>query len=239
MKLLSEQNRKFEKAEKFGYLQIGLSMSPHTLANPKINLCSYSTPSCISSCINYSGSNSMLKIQKARIAKTLRFLENRVEFMKQVNLELQWYKLKAKSEGKKLVFRPNVFTDIVYDKLKIEDGKNIFELNPDVLMLDYTKIPNRVSKYPNYHLIYSADRYNCTDEQLISWLKSGGNVAMVFLNEIPKQWNGFEVIDGDTSDIAWLGKKGVVSGLKYKNAIRKGIKNSDLIKNNTLIYEPL
>jgi len=181
----------------------------------------------------------MLKIQKARIAKTLRFLENRVEFMKQVNLELQWYKLKAKSEGKKLVFRPNVFTDIVYDKLKIEDGKNIFELNPDVLMLDYTKIPNRVSKYPNYHLIYSADRYNCTDEQLISWLKSGGNVAMVFLNEIPKQWNGFEVIDGDTSDIAWLGKKGVVSGLKYKNAIRKGIKNSDLIKNNTLIYEPL
>lgn len=239
MKLLSEQNRKFEKAEKFGYLQIGLAMSPHTLANPKINLCSYSTPSCISSCINYSGNNSMLKIQKARIAKTLRFLENRVEFMKQVNLELQWYKLKAKSEGKKLVFRPNVFTDIVYDKLKIEDGKNIFELNPDVLMLDYTKIPNRVSKYPNYHLIYSADRYNCTDEQLISWLKSGGNVAMVFLNDIPKQWNGFEVIDGDASDLAWVGKKGVVSSLRYKNAIRKGIKNSDLIKNNTLIYEPI
>ena len=239
MKLLSEQNRKFEKAEKFGYLQVGLSLSPSTLANPKINLCPFSTPSCESSCLNFSGQQGMLKIQKGRIAKTLRFLENRVEFMKQVNLELQWYKLKAKSEQKKLAIRLNTFSDINFMKLKIEKGKNIFELNPQQLFLDYTKHPTLVSEHKNYHLIYSADRYNTTDEQLIERLKNGGNVAMVFLNQIPKTWNGFPVVVGDESDLVWIGKKGVISGLKYKNAIRKGIKNSDLIKNNTLIYEPI
>lgn len=239
MKLLSEQNRKFEKAEKFGYLQVGLSLSPYTLANPKISICPFSSPSCESSCLNFSGQQGMLRTQKGRIAKTLRFLEDRVGFMKQVNLEIQWYKLKAKSENKKLAIRLNTFSDINFMKLKIEKGKNIFELNPQNLFLDYTKHPTLVSEHKNYHLIYSADRYNVTDQQLIKRLKNGGNVAMVFLNEIPKQWNGFEVIDGDSSDIAWLGKKGVVSGLKYKNAIRKGISNKDLIKNNTLIYEPV
>ena len=239
MKLLSEQNRKFEKAEKFGYLQVGLSLAPSTLANPKINLCPFSTPSCENSCLVYAGNAYLTSVQKARIAKTLRFLENRVEFMKQVNLELQWYKLKAKSEQKKLAIRLNTFSDINFMKLKIEKGKNIFELNPQQLFLDYTKHPTLVSEHKNYHLIYSADRYNTTDEELIQRLKNGENVAMVFLNEIPKQWNGFEVIDGDASDLAWVGKKGVVSSLVYKNAIRKGISNKDLIKNNTLIYEPV
>lgn len=238
MNLLSVQNKKFEKAEKFGYLQVGLSLSPSTLANPKINLCPFSTPSCESSCLVFSGNGSLTSVQKARIAKTLRFLENRVEFMKKVNLEIQWYKLKAKSEGKKLVIRLNTFSDINFMKLKIEKGKNIFELNRGVIFLDYTKHPTLKSEHTNYHLIYSADRYNTTDEQLIEKLKNGGNVAMVFLNNIPKTWNGFEVIDGDASDVAWVGKKGVISALKYKNAIRKGVKNSDLIKNNTLIYEP-
>ena len=238
MKLLSEQNRKFEKAEKFGWLQIGLSLAPSRIANPKIDMCPFSTLSCVEVCINMSGTGSTVNAQKSRIAKTLRFLENRVEFMKQVNLELQWYKLKAKSESKKLVCRLNTYSEINFMKLKIEKGKNIFELNPTVTWIDYHKNPYLVSEHKNYHLIYSADRYNVTDQELIERLKNGGNVAMVFLNEIPKTWNGFPVLHGDESDLVWIGKKGVISGLKYKNAIRKGIKNSDLIKNNTLIYEP-
>ena len=237
MKLLSEQNRKFEKAEKFGWLQVGLSLSPHTIANPKISTCSFSSPSCESSCLFHAGMGSTINAQKSRIAKTLRFLEDRIGFAKQVNLELQWYKLKAKSENKKLLCRLNVFSDIRWDKLKIENGKNIFELNKTTTFVDYTKHPTLISEYKNYHLIYSADKYNVSDEQLIQRLKDGGNVAMVFLNQIPKTWNGFPVVVGDESDSVWIGKKGVVSALLYKNAIRKGISNKDLIKNNTLIYE--
>ena len=156
--------------------------------------------------------------------------------MSEVNLELQWYKLKAKKEGKKLVVRLNTYSDINFKNIKIEDGKNIFQLNPLTLFIDYTKNLNFTAEYDNYKVIYSADKYLSTDEMLISKLQQGHNIAMVFLNDIPKTWNGYQVIDGDESDVAWIDKKSVISALKYKNIVKKGVSNKDLVKNNTLIY---
>jgi hypothetical protein len=43
----------------------------------------------------------------------------------------------------------------------------------------------------------------------------GGNVAVVF-DELPKTYLGYEVINGDDTDLRFLDKKGVVVGLKAK-----------------------
>jgi len=54
-------------------------------------------------------------------------------------------------------------------------------------------------------------------------LEMGGNVAVVFRNELPATWNGYEVVNGDENDLRFLDKKGVVVGL-----IEKGMAKKDL-----------
>ena len=53
-------------------------------------------------------------------------------------------------------------------------------------------------------------------------LEMGGNVAVVFRNQLPKTWNGVKVVNGDESDLRFLDKKGVVVGL-----IEKGLAKQD------------
>ncbi len=48
------------------------------------------------------------------------------------------------------------------------------------------------------------------------------NVAVVFKKVVPLIWNGFKVLNGDTSDERFLEDKGVIIGLKYKTP--KGVK---------------
>jgi hypothetical protein len=48
------------------------------------------------------------------------------------------------------------------------------------------------------------------------------NVSVVFKNKLPLIWNGFAVVDGDTTDERFLEQKGLIVGLKYKTP--KGVK---------------
>ena len=52
-------------------------------------------------------------------------------------------------------------------------------------------------------------------------LQMGGNVAVVFRNQLPKTWKGFEVVNGDENDLRFLDKKGVVVGLIEKGLAKK------------------
>jgi hypothetical protein len=52
-------------------------------------------------------------------------------------------------------------------------------------------------------------------------LLMGGNVAVVFRNQLPKTWKGFEVVNGDETDLRFLDKKGVVVGLIEKGLAKK------------------
>ena len=73
----------------------------------------------------------------------------------------------------------------------------------------------------NYHLTFSCSETNEKIAKLV--LEMGGNVAVVFRNQLPDTWNGVEVVDGDESDLRFLDKKGVVVGL-----IEKGLAKKDL-----------
>ena len=49
----------------------------------------------------------------------------------------------------------------------------------------------------------------------------GGNVAVVFRNQLPKTWQGYEVINGDENDLRFLDKQGVVVSLIEKGMAKK------------------
>ena len=44
---------------------------------------------------------------------------------------------------------------------------------------------------------------------------------MVFRNQLPSTWNGFEVVNGDENDLRFLDKQGVVVGLIEKGLAKK------------------
>jgi hypothetical protein len=49
----------------------------------------------------------------------------------------------------------------------------------------------------------------------------GGNVAVVFRNKLPKQWEDRKVIDGDESDLRFKDPQGCVVGLVEKGDAKK------------------
>jgi hypothetical protein len=86
---------------------------------------------------------------------------------------------------------------------------------------DYTKSEERACNFAagllpsNYHLTYSRSEVSNVME-LTALLQSKVNVAIVFADKLPLTWQGFQVIDGDSDDLRFLDKRGVVVGLKAK-----------------------
>lgn len=128
-----------------------------------------------------------------------------------------------------VTFRLNGTSDIRWEKIKVRDGKNLFELYPDVQFYDYTKNPKRFdgSMPKNYHLTFSRSETN--HATAIELLRGGNNVAMVF-DKVPETYEGFKVVSGDETDLRFLDEKGVIVGLKYKNQTGKGVDNTIAFK---------
>ena len=118
-------------------------------------------------------------------------------------------------------YRLNLTSDLPWEKIRYK-GKNLFDWFPDTIFYDYTKSPERMSEYvngflpKNYHLTFSRSEEKKNQILLNGFLKSGGNVAVVFRNRLPNEWNGFKVIDGDADDLRFLDEKGVIVGLVEK-----------------------
>lgn len=223
--LLSTNNKKTMKGEKLGYLTYILYMSPFDFNSKGINVCSHASKGCAEACLVGSGFGGMYKkVMDGRRAKTEYFLTSRVEFLHQVKDEIA--KAVAKNKDKAIVtIRLNGTSDLPFEKYKIFDGKNIFEIYPDVQFYDYTKNYLRFDKElpANYHLTFSRSETNHT--KALELLSRGFNVAMVFDNT-PSTFEGYTVINGDENDLRFLDAKNVIVGLKYKKMTGKGANNS-------------
>jgi hypothetical protein len=212
MKLLSASNTKIKKGEKLGWKTLGLSLSPYTISGK--NLCPHASEGCAAACLNTAGMGVFSNVQEARLAKTKFLLEKRVEFIGQLLKELK----NAAKRNEKLAIRLNVLSDLPWH--------NLIDMAafPSVSFYDYTPNVNRMIQYlkgelpANYHLTFSRKENNQAQCDLI--LSMGGNVAVVF-KTVPKTWNGYEVIDGDETDLRFLDKKGVIVGLKAKGKGKK------------------
>jgi hypothetical protein len=217
------------KGEKLGYMTGIMYLAPDTTSGIA-NTCPFATEGCRKACLFTAGRAGIFpKINQARIAKTASFKFSRPEFMDQLGKNIKALVRKAGREGYKPAVRLNGTSDLPWENVKTSEGKNIFEQFPDVQFYDYTKNPGRMDQYvkgempSNYHLTFSRSESN--DPATIEILKNGGNAAVVFDTKkgyaLPKEWNGFKVIDGDESDVRFIDGKSQVIGLRAKGKARK------------------
>lgn len=253
--LLSTNNAKTTKGEKKGYTTYIMYLAPYNQNSKGINLCSHASAGCAKACLFGSGAARFPKVQQGKINKTEYFLADRKTFLEQLDAEIT--KITAvhnamsedtiyKSNGdmlrnKNFAIRLNGTSDIPFEKFKIRDGKNIFQLHPTVQFYDYTKNHYRFKKEQssNYHLTFSMSETN--KDVSMDLLSKGVNVAMVFgvksVEDLPNTYNGYTVINGDESDLRFLDESNVIVGLKYKLMTGKGTKgeNKDNVENNDFI----
>jgi hypothetical protein len=232
--LLTTNNVKTMKGEKLGYKTYILYMSSYNDNSKGINLCSHASIGCAKACLVGSGLGGLYtSVQQARRNKSEYFLSNRIEFLNQLVNEIT--KIVKKSENDFIpTIRLNGTTDIRWEKFKLPNGKNIFEMFPTVQFYDYTKNHLRFNQTlpSNYHLTFSRSENN--NEKAMELLKRGFNVAMVF-NKTPEEYKGFKVINGDETDLRFLDEKNVVVGLKYKNLTGKGANNKEAFESGFAI----
>lgn len=227
MSLFTTGNPKIMKGQKKGYLSFVLHLAPANLSGKEV--CPKRTAGCTAACLNTAGRGGIFKkgettnvIQQARIRRTKFFFENRREFLNQLTVDIIKAKTMAEKKGLIPVFRLNGTSDLSWEKYEVANGKNIFQMFPDVQFYDYTKVLGRkTSHIPNYHLTFSNADGNIND--VLAAKQAGLNVAVVFRKNLPETYLGRKVINGDETDLRFLDDKNVIVGLKAKGKAKKDV----------------
>ncbi len=223
--LLTTNNTKTVKGEKYGWKTFILYMSPFNQNAKGVNICPQATAGCAEACLFGSGFGGIYtSVENARINKTNYFLSDRKAFLMQLYTEITEIVKKFENKEEKVCIRLNGTSDLSWEKFKVMDGKSLMELFPSVIFYDYTKNYMRFERElpKNYFLTFSRSENN--EEKVSELLARGFNVAAVF-DELPETYNGYKVINGDESDLRFEDPKNVVVGLKYKKMTGRGANN--------------
>jgi hypothetical protein len=212
---------KIAKGLKYDEMTYIVYLAPANLSGYEV--CPMRSPECTAACNHESGHNRIdihdNTINKARIAKTKLFFEQRNFFMQWLQDEIAAAKAKAEAAGMKFSVRLNGTSDLSPEQFHL-NGKNILEIFPDVQFYDYTKVPKRIQltkKYSNYDITFSYSGKNAV--QCLDALAQDVRIAVVF-EELPESFWGYPVIDGDAYDMRYLDDT-VIVGLKYKKVRTK------------------
>jgi hypothetical protein len=161
----------------------------------------------------------MSNVKDARIRKTRLFFSDKPKFLETIFQDINSLVKSGLKEEKKVCVRLNGTSDVPWERL------GIFDKFSQIQFYDYTKSLSRAvdfanGKLPkNYHLTFSRSESN--EASALQVLQAGGNVAAVFSGGLPKTWKGYNVIDGDESDLRFNDGKNVVVGLKAKGKGKK------------------
>lgn len=222
-KLLTVSNAKTSKGEKLGYLTGIVYLAPSNIVDG-VNVCPFATSGCKAACLYTAGRGKFSSVQKARVNKTIYFRDNQNLFMQSLVKDIKALERKAKRENLTPVVRLNGTSDIRYEDIKLDNGKNIFEEFSDITFYDYTKDWQRIDalrgKWKNYHLTFSWAESKKNQREALKLIDQGVNVAIVF-DEIPDKFRATKVINGDEHDLRFLDEKGKVVGLKAKGDAKK------------------
>ena len=221
-----EQTVKHKKAKKYNEATYTLYLAPAKTSGYEV--CPGRTKECTKLCLHESGMNKMNmrndRINRAHIAKTKLFFEDRQFFMDWLIYEIKSAKRIAEKNGQTFSVRLNNTSDISPEDFYIFvhcEKINILQYFNDVMFYDYTKVYDRielVEKYKNYHITFSFSGFNYSN--CVKVLQSGKNVAMVF-KTVPTSYHGYKVINGDLYDMRYKDEQGVIVGLKYKETRTK------------------
>ena len=221
--LLSSGSTKIEKSNKLSdkYFSRIIYRAPDDLADGKNTLCPYAKiAKCSEACLNTAGMGKFSNVQQSRIRKSLLFLNDRQEFMRQLVQDVNKFLKECDRLGKKPALRLNGTSDIQWETIEVDGYENIFAMFPQIQFYDYTKIPTRkVEHIPNYHLTWSYSEAN--DKYATLFDKVSNNIAVVFRDALPKMFKGLKVIDGDKHDMRFLDETQVVVGLIEKGEAKK------------------
>ena len=218
---------KTTKGQKIGYMTGILYLAPHNISG--FQTCPKATEGCKAACLYTAGRGAYNSVQTARIAKTVRFFQDRDGFMNDLVNDVEKLVRKAKREGYAPAIRLNGTSDIAWEKIAVKrEGKDfasIMEAFPDVQFYDYSKVLGRSKALilKNYHLTFSLSESN--DDDAAQALAQGYNVAVVLDTKRgeakPETWGGYPVIDGDETDVRFLDKTGHIIALHAKGSARK------------------
>jgi hypothetical protein len=225
--ILTQGNAKIVKGEELGYVTKGIHFAPANLSGNEV--CQWRSKGCTASCLNTAGRGRMNSIQASRIAKTKLFFDKQMDFLFKLSKEISSSIKTATKKSMQSVFRLNLTSDIAWESVFFNEDQpqTIFDKFPSTQFYDYTKSFKRMAQYlgkhkefpSNYHLTFSRSEHN--DKLCEMVLEMGGNVAVVFRNQLPQTWKGYEVINGDENDLRFLDKQGVVVGLIEKGMAKK------------------
>ena len=217
-KLLNiDNNAKTVKGQKFGYKTAILYLAPSDVSG--FNVCPMASKGCKKVCLNTSGHGAFSNVQEGRINKTRWLIQEPDTFMKQFINEIKNFVINSKKNGFIPCLRPNGTSDVSWENKRFE-GKTIFDLFPDLIIYDYTKVYKRQLKFingqmpKNYHLTFSLDEEN--KKESFNILKLGGNISAVFRKHLPETFKNFKVTNADKNDLRFLDIKNSICGLVAK-----------------------
>jgi hypothetical protein len=188
-----------------------------------LNLCPFASDGCKASCLYSAGRGKFSNVQESRMNKSKFWGYNREAFYIQLANELLKIHDKAIKYNKQIAVRLNGTSDIdhLYLLERYSGIDFLDQFYSSILFYDYTKNVNHISKYRNtsYKITFSRSETNEAEAKKV--LKLGGNVAVVFSDQLPETWNGYQVINGDETDLRYFDPINVVVGLKAKGDAKK------------------
>ena len=217
-KLLNiDNNAKTPKGQQYGYITAILYLAPSI--NSGFNVCPQASEGCKSACLYTSGHGRFDNVKQGRINKTRWYIQERESFLIQLKKEIKNFVNNCKKNNFIPCVRLNGTSDISWENM------GILQEFPTVQFYDYTKVFKRMKMYcngqmpSNYHLTYSLNEDN--KELAFEVLKMKGNISAVFRKYLPTEYEGYQVVNGDESDLRFLDKKNCIVGLIAKGDAKK------------------
>lgn len=212
------------KGSKLGFLTGILYLAPSDLSGYQV--CSMAKlAGCEAACLYTAGRGVFTSIQRARVAKTKRFFEERDAFMNDIEYSIKALIRKAARMGLTPLVRLNGTSDIVWENIPFKQYANIMQAFPEVQFYDYTKIPTRKNIPANYDLTFSYSGVSSFKKAIV---KAHANeklarIAVVFDKQenFPDTFLGRKVLIGDNSDVRHLDSKNSIVALYAKGKAKK------------------
>ena len=175
---LSLESTKTKKGEKYNYMTGILYLAPAKITG--FNFC-VNYKNCFFDCLFNSGRGKFKNVTRARIIKSLCFLYDRNQFIKQIDKDILRLYKKATKKGFNFAVRLNGTSDLNIQYY----FKDILKKYSYIQFYDYTKVFSYIKNksFDNYHLTFSYDGSNF--DTCLKVLNLGFNVSIVFEKYIP------------------------------------------------------
>ena len=140
--LAASGDAKTVKGEKRGYLTAIMYLAPNTIATRK-TLCSHASPACIAACLYTAGRGAFNSVQEARIRKSKLFEQDRAVFMTALCQDVDKFQAYAIKRDMIPCVRLNGTSDIMWERIRVLEARNIMALFPGLQFYDYTKVDRK------------------------------------------------------------------------------------------------